>query len=178
MRRRRRGAKRPTQWVCSTLGYGPPQTVVNGVVLRVMLVGTTGTTADFDPPLMNRYTVLRIRGHIDYTIGTGAAIINTRWRWGIIVTKTSGGGIAASLPDPASSVDGDSPWLWLASAFHGAAAANTGVTPNLVIEVDVKAKRVMRPDEALMLCSFQEQSFGAASMVNTPYLRTLISRSA
>lgn len=172
--------RRPVQWVVATNGYGATLAATHNVARTDILVGATSVAADFDPPLMNRFTVMAVRGTINYEVGIGAALVSTNWRFGLIVTKAGSSGASPANFDPASQPDADAPWLWLGGANWSAAplaTTNGAIAGYMSIEVNCKVKRIIRPDERLVLVANQANT-ASATISYTPWLRTLIARSA
>jgi len=171
--------KPPMQWVCSTAGYNPnlQSLGATGSLTGFELVGST-PAASFDPPVIDRYTVLRVRGQINIRWTPSAAAQNCLLSMGIIRTQQKAGPLTV-LPNPSLTSDGGSDWLWLTSVLYTTAAnfdpSNPVTTPGF-FDIDVKSKRVMREGDALYLITLPGFSGTAVDMLCN--LRTLIARVA
>jgi len=115
-----------------------------------------------------RMRVERIRGEIhlhanaaDSTVGYGIVVVN----------QVTGGG-SYDVFDPQSGTDAAMPWLWLSHRF--VRTASVGGPNNYVIPVDVKSRRILRPDQALVLMASVVSIAG--NVEYTVNLRTLYSK--
>lgn len=182
MRRRRRFAgrrSRPSQWVSSPDTYSTvANTVVpGGPVIIVKLVGAEGATSD--PPSINRFTVNRIRGHMMWGVA-GAAVAGEAYmiHAGIGVTQATSAGVLTTW-NPASVIDADKPWLWKYHSLENVEALGVRNFDDFhVVEIDVKAKRIIRADHVLCLFLSATAIVGATNLENRNFLRTLITHVA
>lgn len=187
MRRRRRMAgrrRRPVQWVAGNEAYvGIPHALNSSTPSLMMLVGTYASGASpvgIEPPIIGRFTVERIRGQCVVSPGGvwaqgDVAIIGL----GIIVLNVPAGGTVVSIPDPNVPADADKSWLWLAHYSMGTEVPN--VVENSfasMMDVDVKVRRVLRPDQRLYLIGKTIAVVGTGAVNLYPFVRTLISRVA
>lgn len=175
MRRRRFGRRKPPMQWCSSTTYGF-DTALAGGVNNFELCGASPSTS-FDPPVIDRFTAVTVRGQI--VIHPSTANTSTELRLGIIVVRRSSA-TAAAMPDPAVSNDADQPWLWLESYRQDAFAVGAQVETQVsVIQVHAKVQRVLRQGDQLQLIINRVALVGTSPAVNmTHYLRTLIKRVA
>lgn len=186
MRRRRQKTKQQTKWVTSPAGYGTELALANNTVTGAILVGSTGAAAQFDPPVIGRWTVNRVIGEILFRTDGGTAGVDDYYivHAGICIRRISVGTATTATPDPGAQVDGAQPWMWLRHyVFNSPVNAVHGpwVVPILMdMHVDTKVKRVMHPDDQLAVIFRMNVIIGAAPPTWTarPFLRTLISRVA
>lgn len=182
MRRRRAMFRRkpPTQWIAdgetfTTVGTNVP---VGGAVTTTKLCGGQGGTSD--PPGIQRFTILRIRGQLCFAplAGTGWLGNDTAMlSYGIGVTTTTGAGVATAW-NPASSLDADKAWMYLG---HWQVVSDTGANFHdfFQIEIDIKTRRVIRGDQRCCLFVTANNIIGVGTTVSQRcFLRTLISRVA
>lgn len=175
MRRRfrsfRRGMRRPSQWV-----IGPwENTFTNvgaagGVASTVLVAANAASTAQV--PNIARMTILRIRGTIQ-CLGEQAANTPQFYYAGICVVDAAAAG--TTVLDPSSATDADAPWLWLDQRMLIGAAIAAQTWNAAYLSVDVRVKRVLRPNERLMLF---ENVPGLVTVGVTRCFRTLISKVA
>lgn len=190
--------KSPTQWVVCK-DWNTTLTSVVGAPGVTELVGATSVAAaGFDPPIIQRFTVVCVRGQlmplsISFNAGGGVWTLGC----GIIKLRTNVAGFAtATFPNPNSQGDAGADWLWLRQFTFGVQSVGAGaqqVTDHYLTTaaapgasyrdsslsqfVNVASKRTMREGEALALvCSLSGTAGGVVSW--TPYLRSLIKRVA
>lgn len=174
MRRFRRsfGRRRrpPMQWVPQVAAVVPGAgAAVTAVTLVDAASGFSGTTQP--QPTIGRMTVQRVVGEIETTFQNGTE----QYHFGIIVVDS--GQTTVSLPDPSLQAGLDAPWLWLGRFFS---ETNSGLLTNQTYSpngnhIDVRVKRVLRPNERLLLVCSSTTAAGSGYNV---WLRTLISRVA
>lgn len=183
--RRRRpggGGRRKYTWVTSNEGYSTAsQAVAVGATTLSGLIDTYSAGASPGMPQNSRFTIERILGEIctqhsgSWTTGDG--VIGC---FGIYISPVQSGGTAVTTWDPSSANDADKPWMWLGHAAFsneiGGGALSEGMAPRY--PVDVRVKRVMRPDERLILASRNLLVAGPGTTRVWPFLRVLISNVA
>lgn len=145
MARRSRSRKQWTSW--TTQVYTPTVTtaVAAGVLATVALgtlIAAPGTST------IDRYTILRIKGEL-ILANTGAA--RGTVSCGIIVERETAGALDAH--DPSAAGDASLPWMWLRhTSLQTAGVGDAENTNQLLLpggaHVDIKVKRIVRPDEA------------------------------
>jgi len=163
MRSFRSRSRQATQWISAMNGNG---TVALAAATLVTAVEIDTSSAVATTPFVSRLTIQRIRAHL--TITSNDNVNNARIRAGFAVTPIAQG--ATIKYDPSLATDGEHPWLWLGQFF----LQPSGSQWNFVVEkIDVRVKRIMRPDEILGF--FIISSAAAFMTLNT---RTLISRVA
>lgn len=164
-----------------TLGQYPTPAV------QTVLAGTTGSPAQ-DPPIIQRFSVMRIRGEIGYAWNLDTTLDYAKgfhMRLGIIVDQVSTAG--TETYDPSIPADAPSPWLWLTTVriFWALAVQPTGmVFPTAygivnnaqgTVPVDVKVRRTLMPNQRLVLVGQITSPATLTGQVQiAPYLRTLI----
>jgi len=162
-----RTQKRPTQW--TTQGYSPqtPTAVLAGAIQQLTLLDSSVSSSSGLPTLA-RFTIMRIRGQMGLqATAVGAAIVSM----GIAVVGT---GSTPQALDPSAATDADYSWLWLRHVSLQPVGNATFVYNNDAqqphgSEVDIRVKRKMQPNEALIF--FIKAS---ANMSFYPSLRTLV----
>lgn len=191
------------QWVVSNQGGGWNQSInvigAGANTTGVELVGASPTSS-FDPPVIDRFTLERIRGSIlPFSMACpGAGTFNAFLGAGIIKWKKTSGAAVFPLLDPLSPADAGADWLWLhhwSLVGQVTAATNVLFSDGQVLtqaagglqqscdvsavrqQVDVKSKRVMKEGEILLLC-LSANLGGSLAIQVTTYLRCLISRVA
>lgn len=154
----RRSAKRPVQWVTNSEawdGNNHNAYVANSLTkIRLLETGTSQALIGADTYLMaQRFTVLRIVGDFDYL--STAAAAEVRWTFGVILVDEVGS--TGDAINPTVTSNADKSWLYLA---HGEVGANVaGDAGNTLSQqpfpnaghIDIRVKRVMRPDQQLTL---------------------------
>lgn len=190
MRRFRRGGGRkkvPQQWCSSPAGYGTPLTFTLGAgPAPIVLAGATGVAASFDPPIIQRFTVMAVRGEVlvNGTNSSSSQPAIIRIAFGIIISQESSSGIL--LPSPLSQLDAGQSWLWLRHYDIALPAGIVGAgifLSGLLYDVDhvlAKSKRIVKEQQQLVMMT-QAVLFsggGTTSVTITPFLRTLIRKVA
>lgn len=165
--RRTRKAK-PMQWCATTSGWGATSLVTTAGVTNNILLGTysPGLVGSAVPQL-GRLTIMRIRGQI-----VRFALVPTDEYvecFGIFIADVQSGGTVFASMDPSLSNDADKSWLWLMHA-RGACGCYH--------EVDIKVKRIMKPDQVLVLASRNVPSIGVGSAQLSPFIRSLVANVA
>lgn len=180
--------KRPTQWVSSTNGYGvnTPALTIGGPPVGIELLGATAAAASFDPPIIQRFTLERIRGEAFWQVEPANFLANDYFvvGAGIVVVTTNVAGTTV-LPDPLSQADSGTPWLWIRhwKVFAFGAGATGDNSANQLLEgnyVDVKSKRVIRENQQLVLVwnVTRKKGLSTPAFYVSAWLRSLISRVA
>lgn len=180
-RRGRRGTRRPTQWFSASAGYTQLTQAVTlgGATLLINLLSTSVVTA-VEVPQIGRLTVERIRGEVlvHPRAGTGwtgadSALI----AMGIMVVTTTGAGVPAAV-DPTAHLDADRQWMWLQ---HFVVQSDQGISFHdlFAIPVDIKSRRIVRPDQSLVLAVKAVNIFATGTAIDVrPFLRTLVMKVA
>jgi len=189
----RRAAKTPTAWVLTEDdGYSQEpfgQTTGDGTITTILVAGQAAGAGN--PLDINRCTVLRVKGQIwladtqpppDYNVPEFNSM-----HLGVKVVNIAANQIQEQSPSLAW--DGDASWMWLdqylvAPCASSVPAPSVGSAKavilgyNLVkIDLDIKVKRKLLPDQAL--CLFTSCTGSTDRTVNVwCKLRTLISRTA
>lgn len=181
-RRRRMGGRRsrPSQWVSNPDTYSNVNNTVvpGGPVLALKLVGAEGATSD--PPSINRFTTQRVRGQMIWGPLTGGTAGDSYMlHAGIGVTQATAAGVLTTW-NPASVVDADKPWLWKWHSLETSEVGGTGRTFDdfHTVEIDIKAKRIIRADHVLCLFISCQALVGSVSLAEFTFLRTLITHVA
>jgi len=183
-----RRAKKPVRWFASNAAYVSPNT--SFTLASGSGIGATAKLAEHvrsinlpgDLSFAERHTVMAVRGTI---IVNGGAEAPVNLSMGIIVREIDATGAVASVL-PNSDPDAAEGWLWL---WHGqirqyVAGVNGIYCEPSNIQVNIKTKRVLRDNQALVLVMYADRPFinalqqVASNCTIYPYLRTLISRSA
>lgn len=196
-----KSASRPKAWMApsnvwrpgtspwDTGGFPLNEVRINDNTLNSFVVAQTaqqGTgTVNPDPLYAQRFTVLNIRGHITMSAFHNAGITNDPGRlfcqMGLMYgTVDSNGAVEVASPEVAS--DGDKSWLWFHQFVLGSnSAANTRDPTTMTKELNVKSRRVLQNDEAIVLWVILHSevtptntNLGVALMV--PNLRVLYSK--
>lgn len=165
--RRTRRAK-PMQWCATTSGWGSTQLVTTAAVSTLILLGTYSPgLVGSSVPTLGRLTIMRIRGQLARNaLVEGELFVET---FGIYIADVQSGGTVFTTWDPSLSNDADKSWLWLMHA-RGACGCYH--------DVDVKVKRIMKPDQVLVLASRTVPITGTGSMVINPFIRSLVANVA
>lgn len=188
-RRMRRKAR--TQWVISTQGFGgvnlPLWTAgAGGGVQAASLLDTSTTPSTLGDPQLDRFTVQRIVGDaiLSCTVAPNA---DSQWflHMGLFRTEVNASS-GALIFDPSSNADADFAWLvqrhYLINIQNATTIMNSAGTPQLVVpdggHFDIRVKRVMRPNERLFFAARLGSVVGggAATLIMTPFFRTLVTR--
>lgn len=179
----RRGRAIPKQWVSSPNGYGSVGTIgASSGIVTAVLAGADGVAASFNPPIIQRFTVLRIRGEVIWAPLTGATGDVYVLGAGIMLTKIADTGQANY--DPTSQPDAGSPWLWLRHLTVCIGSTNNatlgGMADQWSFDIDVKSKRVVKENERLVIFTkvLSVTGGGLGTFSQIDYLRTLISKVA
>ena len=172
MRSRFRGrrVRPPMQWIPND-DFGATMSLVSGIVNNSMLVDCSAGASTAAVPQIGRLTVLRIRGSINVVAPSVAGV----WpvRMGICVIDSTQG--VAGI-DPSAEVQMDRDWLWVRTVVvQNLASGSDTYTRQPASELDVKVKRIMKPNTQLRL--FAVQASGATATLY-PDIRTLVSRVA
>lgn len=185
MRRRR---KLMVDWTSNVLSYNTSYTIAylgslaTTFVLPDIAPGTTNS------PQVSRFTVQRIVGEI--LVSVNGATLPAVGNFYSIGTGIYHSGLQGTNPlalDPLDVGHADASWMWLRHdiigytyAVHADFTTDVGLTvPYIRIPVDIKSKRVLRGQDAIVLAMNWRQPAGAdptASVTWLPYLRILLSR--
>lgn len=180
MRRFRRFRKSvPVQWVPAA-EYSPTVAVpgiggaANTTYLDVLIDNRQSTAPSFGGVNVQRFTVRTIRGQLGFAAGVGGGVVSV----GIAVISGNTSFSGGTLPDPTSVISADYPWMFLRHYPIRAAASTAKTWDNyddlmLGTDVWVKSKRVLKPEEALVVIVRGNVTFNFFNM-----LRTLVSRVA
>jgi len=168
---RSRRPRPPMQWVPA---YDETKTLTASAIVNTVLVDAVNA-ATSQVPNIARMRVERIRGqiHIENGASTTAVFV-----CGIAVVNVNDAGTSTSLA-PGLLASADYSWMWL-RAFQLEPTANVGYRwngawPPHGADVDIKVKRVLHPQERLVLYI---DNHTATNGVGNIFLRTLISRVA
>lgn len=174
MRSRTRRVRPPMQWLTGTGNAWAPATGNNiaaaTLTSTILIDATSGGLLGV--PQIARMTVHRIRGQLGFQMqGAAQGVISC----GIIVKESSTGG--SYNPDPSLAADADAGWMWLHHFGGVPVAASTTRTymnyDSVDTVVDVKVKRIIRPNEVMSLVMICPAAFTVFAS-----LRSLISRVA
>ncbi len=119
-------------------------------------------------PTVNQFTIVRIRGQLVFWLNTASAIREGyQLRAGIgVATLDAFTAGAASVPNPFSDQEWPG-WMWqgsldLRTAIGALAVGDPSVNP-MVLEIDVKAMRILRQNEVVFM-GVEATESGAATM--------------
>lgn len=183
--RRRTQAKRPVQWVVSSSSFTNAfSTVTAGAVSPFILAETAPQSATEASISIDRVTVMRIKGDLLVST-TGAAAYGVLFSVGIAVVDRVGG--TDDQWDPSAVANGPKAWMYLRHYYLQesntvsqtgplASSAAMGVQLPTGTHVDVKVKRIIRPEQSLKLFVIQRTVGAAATVSVMPLFRTLVSR--
>lgn len=164
---RHRNSRPPMQWVPNLSVNVLTSTVLSTIVL---VDASAGATAGV--PNIARMTIRRILGEVSFQ---NTAATNALLYMGIYVRQV-GSGTNATL-DPSVAADADFGWMWRRMQFVQASTAyaftNYVCVPHGAF-VDVKVKRILAPNEQLVLAANSQGAAGGLTL----NLRALISRVA
>lgn len=186
-RGRRRGFKKPTQWVMSTQAYNTAFNLINagvsaGNVQKSLLDNSTAASALGDP-LLDRYTLMRLVGYATFEL---SAAFNADSRldvdMGFIVVDVPSSGVDVYSPILVN--DGDAEWInqrhWGFSCLNGLLRIDPDPTTQLPNGVffDIRQKRILRPNQRLVM-QIQLTAIaggGAGTLAIRPFFRSLIAK--
>lgn len=165
---RRSARKKPMQWCATTSGWGATSVVTTTAVTTNILLGTysPGLVGSAVPQL-GRLTIMRIRGQI--VTAESVPADESIECFGIYIADVQSGGTVFTTWDPSLSNDADKAWLWLMHAKGACGCYH---------DVDIKAKRIMKPDQVLVLASRNVVGIGAGQTVISPFIRSLVANVA
>lgn len=178
-RRRSSSQKRPVQWVTNTDAWGGnASSTYTGNSLDTTILMETGTsqlTTGGDTYLMpQRFTVMRIVGDWDYY--NTSATNPSRYTAAVILVDEVGSTEDAMNPTVLSNADKS--WLWMDHGMvaHNASTATWAPAVSGLFgkgHIDIRVKRIMKPDQVLQFAFAAEET--GKLIVN---VRCLVSRVA
>lgn len=180
MHRKQFRKKAPVKWHSSLLTYAPatPVSLTHLAAQYFELVNTSQRAATQAgtvlPDNAERFKLLNIRGSI--WLENDSSTNFHEISWGVFVGDLVSNA-NVSFPLPWAQVDSQRSWLWLEHTVLAPALATRAGLSLVKCDVDIRTKRVLRPDQSIVLVIYDTPVSGVSDECFAYLgLRSLISR--